>query len=276
MALAWIKIEKATPRKPEILRLSEILQIHPDEAFGMCFRFWSWCDDQLKTGHAFVTKSCDKSVTHVTLDRVIGHAGFASALEEVGWIEVEGGQITVPNFDRHLSQSAKNRADSAERQQKRRHKNVTKNCDKSVTREEKRREDKYKGKDPLPPAVLIDPISQIESEFIASWNAAKGVVACRGDSLTPKRRQAIRCRLKDAAWDWRAALAKFPLKLVASDPNGWKPDVDWFLRPDSVARILEGKYDWAKSDKKTGASLFGPGQTYDPNASERDSDHGKL
>jgi hypothetical protein len=134
----WIKMEKATARKPEVLQLADLLAIHPDHALGLCFRFWSWCDDQMTSGHA-------PSVTSVTLDSVFGHAGFASALITVGWLRVREGSLEVPNFDRHLSDSAKNRALSGERKKKQRA-GVTElsrsNRDKSVTREEKRREEK--------------------------------------------------------------------------------------------------------------------------------------
>jgi hypothetical protein len=132
----WLKIEKATPRKPEVLVLSEILGIHPDHAFGLCFRFWSWCDDQLSSECHRVT------VTSVTVDSVIGHSGFASAMIQVGWLIETSGGIEVPNFDRHLSKSAKSRSRNAENQQLRR-KRVAKMSppagDKTVTREEKRR-----------------------------------------------------------------------------------------------------------------------------------------
>lgn len=135
MAGDWIKVEKATARKPEILRLAESLSIHPDHAFGLCIRFWSWCDDQLTTGHA-------PGVTNVTMDAVIGHAGFSAALVSVGWLRVRDGSLEVPNFDRHLSDSAKTRGLSGKRKDKQR-KSVTQTSrserDKSVTREEKRR-----------------------------------------------------------------------------------------------------------------------------------------
>lgn len=146
MAGDWIKVEKATARKPEVLAIAEILQIHPDHAFGLCVRFWFWCDDQLKTCHA-------KSVTNVTLDYVVGHTGFANALLEVGWLLARNGSLEVPNFDRHLSESAKKRADSLRRKQKQRdserHKTVTQFCDKSHTREEKEKENN-------PKAPLVD------------------------------------------------------------------------------------------------------------------------
>ncbi len=138
MAGDWIKVEKATARKPEVMAIADELGIHVDHAFGMCVRFWSWCDDQMTDGHA-------RRVTNVTLDASFGHDGFATALVNVGWLRVREGSLEVPNFDRHLSESAKNRALSGMRKRKQRVKDVTEmsRCerDKSVTRE-KRREDK--------------------------------------------------------------------------------------------------------------------------------------
>jgi hypothetical protein len=39
MAGDWIKVEKATPAKPEVLSISEILGVHPVHAFGLCVKF---------------------------------------------------------------------------------------------------------------------------------------------------------------------------------------------------------------------------------------------
>lgn len=86
-----------------------------------------------------------------------------------------------------------------------------------------------------------------ESEFLESWNAAPGVVRNRGSTLSDKRRKSLKVRIRDPSWDWKAALAKFPLLCFEDDPDGWRPDMDWFLKPDSVQKVLEGKYDWRKS-----------------------------
>jgi hypothetical protein len=108
MAGDWIKTEKATPRKPEVLRLAIKLGIHPDHAFGLCFRFWCWCDDNLDSCNAV-------GVTEVMLDALLERDGIATALVEVGWLQVRNGSLVIPNFDRHLSESAKKRGLSAKR-----------------------------------------------------------------------------------------------------------------------------------------------------------------
>ena len=35
--------------------------------------------------------------------------------------------------------------------------------------------------------------------------------------------------------------------LVGDNDKGWRADLDWFLRPDSVTKILEGKYTRSKA-----------------------------
>ncbi len=162
MAGDWIKLEKSTLTKPEVLAIAETLGVHRLHAFGLCVTFWSWCDDQLKSCHA-------ASVTEKMIDNVIGVTGFADALISVGWLRRREGSVEIPNFDRHMSASAKTRALSGKRQQKRRHENDVKNHDsvtvasrserdKCVTREEKRREE---NKDKQQPSSSDDPEDEI-------------------------------------------------------------------------------------------------------------------
>lgn len=103
MAGDWIKLEKTTIRKPEVLRIAAELGIHPDHAFGLCVRFWVWCDDQLESGNA-------RSVTVASVDALLDRAGFGDALLNVGWLRVRNGSLEVPNFERHMAESEKKRA----------------------------------------------------------------------------------------------------------------------------------------------------------------------
>ncbi len=108
-------------------------------------------------------------------------------------------------------------------------------------------------------------LMDLERRFVSVWNSAEGVIANRGQTLNDKRRRSFRARIRGPDWDWEAAIAKFPLKCFANDPDPWRPDVDWFLKPDSVQKILEGKYDWSKGDRKPGkdSALFDPNRTND-------------
>lgn len=87
-------------------------------------------------------------------------------------------------------------------------------------------------------------------EFVRVWNMCGGVILCR--RLTKKRIDLIDVRCRDPDWNWREALEKFPLKCFGGE--GWRPDIDWFLKPDSALRVLEGKYDWVKSEFATSAN----------------------
>jgi hypothetical protein len=82
------------------------------------------------------------------------------------------------------------------------------------------------------------------AEFLDQWNAVKGVRVAK--AMTKARLTAFRARVRDAAWraDYRTALARIPTSafLRGENPRRWRPDIDWFLRPDTVTKILEGKY----------------------------------
>lgn len=111
MAGDWIKVECATPRKPEVLALARRLKIHADHAFGACFRFWVWAQNTTEDGRLW-------GVTPADIDEAIGLPGFAQALsipidrELPPWIVFDSRGAIIPNFDRHMSESAKNRAQS--------------------------------------------------------------------------------------------------------------------------------------------------------------------
>lgn len=109
-------------------------------------------------------------------------------------------------------------------------------------------------------------------EFMATWNATKGVRPIR---KLGNRAASLKSRLAESDWDWRSALAKFPLKCFASDPSGYIPDLEFFLRPETVNKILEGKYDWEKNNGRQQRTLTtGAGTNFDPNASG--GDFGKM
>ena len=142
MAGDWIKIEKVLPHKPEVMQLADILDIDELHVVGHLILFWSWVDGQMSSDcpHVLGTKR--------GLDRAAGRTGFAAALVEVGWLEIDGLEITVPNMDYHLSKSAKTRARDLKNKQRRRIVPADRGQvsspdeDKARTREEKRREEK--------------------------------------------------------------------------------------------------------------------------------------
>jgi hypothetical protein len=172
MAIEWIKVEKSTSRKPEVLRLASLLSIHPDHAYGLCFRFWCWCDDNLSS-------SAIPGMTIEQLDVMMGHPGFASALVSVGWLQAREGSLAIPNFNRHLSQSAKSRALTARRQDKFRSRNSNARSVTKTLPEERRGEEKRKevgGNTARPPVSAIgdpDPCREAAVKAVESYQTRR-------------------------------------------------------------------------------------------------------
>lgn len=81
--------------------------------------------------------------------------------------------------------------------------------------------------------------------FLAAWNSTPHVKPAK--VLSAGRLKHLQARLRDPDWQahYPAALAKIPLSrfLRGENDRGWVATMDWFLRPDSVTKVLEGVYD---------------------------------
>lgn len=77
------------------------------------------------------------------------------------------------------------------------------------------------------------------------WNEYEDLTNIR--TLTGGRLRALQTRMKEAFFreNWKEALAKVAGSAFCTGTNDrkWKADIDWFLKPDTVAKIMEGKYD---------------------------------
>lgn len=87
-------------------------------------------------------------------------------------------------------------------------------------------------------------LGSLLEEITSAWNAlGKPFSEIR---MTDKRKKAIGQRLGDSFWveNWRRALNVIKKSSFCSGHNDrqWVADIDWFLRPDSVTKIIEGKY----------------------------------
>ncbi|RLC69229.1 MAG: hypothetical protein DRH97_00015 [Chloroflexi bacterium] len=138
MAGDWIKLEHATIDKPEIYKMADILELDPNHILGSVLSVWIWADQQLESGNA-------ANVTKTLLDRKANVTNFTDAMVSVGWLNKTDEGYEFPNFDRHLGNSAKKRAQTARRVAKSKIKtnaySVTKELPSALPREEKRREE---------------------------------------------------------------------------------------------------------------------------------------
>lgn len=109
MAGPWLKMECATPDKPEVLAITATLGWDdPDLTVGKLFKLWRWFDQQTTDGNA-------ARVTPALLDRVVGVSGFVQAVANEGWLTITADGISLSNFDRHNGETAKQRALTAKR-----------------------------------------------------------------------------------------------------------------------------------------------------------------
>ena len=113
MAGEWIKMRCDLPDDPAVITMARELGVQEDVIVGKLHRLWSWASKQLRDGYA-------SGVTETWIDRHVGAPGFAGALVAVGWLEILPTGVMIPDFDTHMSQSAKSRALTNNRMQKRR------------------------------------------------------------------------------------------------------------------------------------------------------------
>lgn len=104
---------------------------------------------------------------------------------------------------------------------------------------------------------------------VDSWNKIEGVRNVRG--IAGKRGQAIKARLADPDWrdNWQTALERVSRSSFCKGggDQGWVADLDWFMKPDTLTKIMEGKYDdRASNPSKRSNNVPGPGQRYTPGA----------
>ncbi|MDB5814460.1 MAG: primosomal protein [Rhodocyclales bacterium] len=144
MAGDWIKMRVDLRTHPKVVRMSSALRADRLRIIGGLWAVWSIFDahssDGILEGYSFFA-----------IDEELGWKGFAKAMSDVEWLtEQDGVGLEAPRFEEHNGQSAKRRAMETERKRLERGADkVPKNsgqtsapdADKSVTREEKRREE---------------------------------------------------------------------------------------------------------------------------------------
>lgn len=250
MAGDWIKMRTGIFTHPKVVRMASALKAdgRPDvlRVVGGLMSVWSLFDAHSVDGVL-------SGYTHDVIDDHLRWPGFSRAMEAVGWIESSevDSSMSLPDFDTHNGQSAKRRAQDADRKRDVR-KTSANEADKKRTREEKRREDKY-------PPTPLDEIVSLYHEKLPSLPAVR--------LKTEKRSRAVR-----DFWRWifdsrksdgepRAKTAEQALAWVASyfDRAGanewlmglkpskghenWRADFDFLLTENGRKHVIERTVD---------------------------------
>ena len=155
MAGDWIKMRADLHTHPKVVRMASALKADRLRIVGGLHSAWCLFDvhsvDGLLDGY-----SAD------TLDDLIGFPGFARAMMAVGWLEENDESLVMPRFEAHNGQSAKRRAQDADRKRNVRKVSASE-ADKKRTREEKRRED-IKDKTPHTGEEKISPVDNFPDD----------------------------------------------------------------------------------------------------------------
>lgn len=177
MAGDWIKMRSDLSEDPAVIAIAGRLGIDTFSVVGRLHRVWSWADAQLRDGYAYGVpmRWIDEYVhldgfSNALLDvgwlgkienESFPESGNSGLLDETGNLldreEIEKGfekiekGVFFPKFDRHNGETAKTRAVKTKNKQNERANNGQfalldgdlLDGDKTATREEKRREEKY-------------------------------------------------------------------------------------------------------------------------------------
>lgn len=243
MAGEWIKMRADLHDDPAVFRLSTLLKTDKFSVIGRLHTFWSWVDRHSVDGRVDGAAS-----TYV--DEVVRQEGFADALVVVGWLVVDETGISVPKFDRHNGDSAKNRAQKSERQARwRANKGDSvvvgvdaKPSTQAPTREEKRREEKE------------NPHASVEGLFYEFWAAYP-----KKDS----KKTAMKAYLKinpDAALHARILGAV----LAAKESRDWTKDNGQYIPLAASWLNAERWEDQGTAAAKSDEFFVPPGKKYVP------------
>lgn len=106
------------------------------------------------------------------------------------------------------------------------------------------------------------PPDAVVQEILDSWNRIPGVL--KAERVTAKRKASVNARMREAYFrsNWTQGMQRVASSEFCQGVNdrGWKADLEWFLRPDTLLKILEGKYDRAnKSREGPSVTLEGSG-----------------
>lgn len=142
MAADWIKMRVDLPTHPKVVRIASACEADRLRVIGGLLSVWGLFD-----AHSIDGKL--EGYTPKVMDETIGFPGFSDAMIAVGWLEFDGFSLWMPQFDEHNGQSAKKRAQDADRKRNDRNLSASQ-ADKKRTREEKNREEKDNPQSPLP------------------------------------------------------------------------------------------------------------------------------
>jgi hypothetical protein len=219
MAGDWIKMRHDLGSDPAVIRIRRATGVDVDAVVGKLHRLWSWADTHTSDGLA-------AGLDADWVDELAGVSGFAAAMQDAGWLQVDAAGVRFLNFERHNGQPAKARSLAKTRMMRSR-------CAASATeaQPEKRREEKREEIQPAAPVATSDPPKRRKRSQPAGgvfWTADAG-----WQGITDADRQ--EWRQAYPACDLQAELARATAWLKANPAKAHKSNwrrfvVAWLTR----------------------------------------------
>lgn len=108
MSADWISMEKSLWSHPKVVRIMSACKADKCPVIGALYRLWSIADTHTDDGllNGYSPEAIDKEVEI---------PGFAQAAAAVGWLIISESGLQIPDFEEHMSKSAKRRLLDAKR-----------------------------------------------------------------------------------------------------------------------------------------------------------------
>lgn len=253
MAGDWIKMRTALAHDPAVIAIALDLDKGEFEIVGMLHHLWSWADSQSENGHI-------KRVTSKWIDRFVHCEGFAKSMEMAKWLVINDEGIEFPNFDRHNGDSAKKRAEDAERKRKSRAnmasedtpKTSGEKCDQNRTREEKRREEKEQDQKTMSEAFSIFwklyPKKVSKADAVRAWGKIK-------KDLVPTIMQALAVHCVCEQWV-KDAGQFIPNAATWLNKQKWEDEVKPYVAGTNTGTNRESRPSLVERVRQANAHLF--------------------
>jgi hypothetical protein len=113
MAGDWLKMRHDLGDDPAVIRLAHACGIDEEWVVGKLHRLWGWVDRHTEDGEV-------EGLDLAWVDRFTRREGFGATLVRVGWLVETDSGLCFPRFDRHCSDTAKARALTKKRVERRR------------------------------------------------------------------------------------------------------------------------------------------------------------
>jgi hypothetical protein len=238
MAGDWIKMRVDLREDPTVFKLAEALELDELHIIGSLFCFWAWADKHAVDAHV-------DGATSRMVDKVAGVTGFAAVMQSVGWLVINEAGATLPNYERHSSTTAKERAMKSERQARYRLKKST-TVDAPVdaapsthpstppsTREEKRREENINTEANASSQLGLKPpeLDLLPPEF---ENSSPGFPDCPYTELLALWQKHLPHLAQPRSWEGNRKVVMRQRWVEASRPSAYSPK-GYATRADGIA-----------------------------------------